>query len=235
MTGPAIRAVLLDVEGTTSAISHVRDVLFPYARERIDGWLRSGRPGVAELVAGVAAASGRPAAEAGDVLRDWTDRDVKAAPLKELQGMIWQAGFAAGELTAHVYDDVPPALRAWTGAGLAVHVYSSGSVAAQRAWFGHTQAGDLTPFLSRHFDIPAAGPKRDTASYLRIARALALRPAELVFLSDAHEELDAARAAGLRTVGVSRPEDGSPDTGDHRAVTAFDRLDLLPGEVSHAV
>src|SRR5690606_31718845 len=113
--------------------------------------------------------------------------------------------------------------------------YSSGSVAAQRAWFGHTQAGDLAPFLSRHFDIPAAGPKRDTASYLRIARALALRPAELVFLSDAREELDAARAAGLRTVGVSRPEDGWPDTGAHRAVTRFDRLDLLPGEVSHAV
>src|SRR5690606_40456989 len=106
----------------------------------------------------------------------------------------------------HVYDDVPPALRAWTGAGLAVHVYSSGSVAAQRAWFGHTQAGDLAPFLSRHFDIPAAGPKRDTASYLRIARALALRPAELVFLSDAREELDAARAAGPRAVGASRPE-----------------------------
>ncbi|MCF6469982.1 acireductone synthase [Nonomuraea sp. MG754425] len=221
-----IRAVLVDVEGTTSSLSAVRDVLFPYARERLADWAGSARPGVAEIVGRVSELSGRPASEAVAVLRDWIDRDVKAAPLKELQGLIWAAGFEAGELSAHVYDDVPPALRAWTGAGLRVYVYSSGSVVAQRVWFANTRHGDLSAYLSGHFDIPSAGPKREPCSYRRIAGALGVPPGELVFLSDTLGELDAARAAGLRTVGVSRPQDGSPGTTGHLTVPAFDRLDL---------
>ncbi|HEX4812773.1 MAG TPA: acireductone synthase [Nonomuraea sp.] len=224
-----IRAVVVDVEGTTSSLGHVREILFPYARERVSAWVRAAGPGVPEILDQVRAFAGRPdagAAEVAAILGDWIDRDVKAAPLKDLQGLIWEAGFAAGELTAHVYDDVPPALHAWTGAGLRIHVYSSGSVLAQRLWFRNTRHGDLLPYFAGHFDITTAGPKREPGSYRRIAHTLALHPPELVFLSDSRAELDAARAAGLRTVGVSRPEDGSPDTGDHPAVTGFDRLHL---------
>lgn len=211
--------IVTDVEGTTSAISHVHEVLFPYSRARIPSWVR--RPEAAQVVREVAADPD----EAAAVLIGWIDADVKATPLKTLQGLIWAEGYASGELTAHVYDDVPPVLRRWSAEGVPVYVYSSGSELAQRLWFRHTQHGDLLGHFAGHFDTVSAGPKREVASYQAIAKSLGVaRPEELTFLSDVAAELDAAAEAGWHTIGVSRPEDGSPDVGQHRRISSFAEL-----------
>jgi enolase-phosphatase E1 len=161
-------------------------------------------------------------------LRAWLADDEKVTPLKTVQGKIWQHGFAAGELVSDFYPDVIPALRAWAAAGQQLYVFSSGSVAAQRSWFAHSPAGDLTMLVSGHFDTENAGPKRARRSYQTIATATAADPAHTVFLSDVVAELDAARAAGWHTVGVRRP--GEPHygrgVGDHLEVASFADLDL---------
>lgn len=210
--------IVTDIEGTTSSISHVHDVLFPYSRSRIQDWVR--RPEAAEVVRAVSADPD----EAASILIGWIDEDVKSTPLKTLQGMIWAQGYADGELTAHVYDDVPPVLARWSEHGVPVYVYSSGSELAQKLWFRHTQHGDLLGHFAGHFDTVSAGPKRETRSYEVIAGKLGVAPAELTFLSDVAAELDAAAAAGWHTVGVSRPADGSPDVGSHRRITSFAEL-----------
>lgn len=210
--------IVTDIEGTTSAIAHVHEVLFPYSRSRIRDWVR--RPEAAAVVREVAADPD----EAATILIGWIDQDVKASPLKTLQGLIWAEGYASGELTAHVYDDVPPALRRWSDAGVPVYVYSSGSELAQRLWFQHTQHGDLLRHFAGHFDTVSAGPKREVASYQAIAKSIGTEPAGLTFLSDVAAELDAAEQAGWHTVGVSRPEDGSPDVGRHRVIRSFAEL-----------
>jgi enolase-phosphatase E1 len=151
------------------------------------------------------------------------DADVKATPLKTLQGRIWAAGFAAGELAAHVFADVGPCLRAWHADGLAIAVYSSGSVASQRAWFAHTADGDLTGLIAAYFDTVNAGAKRDVRSYSTIAASLGVDPAAALFLSDVPAELDAAVSAGWRAVGVRRagePAEGW-DFGPHPVVASF--------------
>jgi enolase-phosphatase E1 len=210
--------IVTDIEGTTSAISHVHQVLFPYARVRIGEWVR--RPEAASMVREVAADPD----EAASILIGWIDADVKATPLKTLQGLIWAEGYARGELTAHVYDDVPPVLRRWSAGGVPVYVYSSGSELAQRLWFRHTQHGDLLGHFAGHYDTVSAGPKRDVGSYQAIAKSIGVEPGELTFLSDVAAELDAAAEAGWHTIGVSRPEDGSPDTGRHRRISSFAEL-----------
>lgn len=215
--GPGI---LLDIEGTTSSIGFVYDVLFPYARRELVPFLeaRWDDPEVArarDLIAHDAGAEDFQSWSAGaspepararlvaEVQR-LMDADVKATGLKALQGLIWREGYRAGELRSHVYADVPPALRAWSAAGRDVRIYSSGSAEAQRQFFGHTEAGDLRPFLRGHYDT-TLGPKRAAQSYAAIAADMGLRPAEVVFLSDVAEELDAARAAGMEALLVVRP------------------------------
>jgi enolase-phosphatase E1 len=212
--------IVTDIEGTTSAISHVHQVLFPYSRARIPSWVR--RPEAAAVVREVAADPD----EAASILIGWIDADVKATPLKTLQGLIWAEGYASGELTAHVYDDVPPVLERWSSAGVPVYVYSSGSELAQRLWFRHTQHGDLLGHFAGHFDTVSAGPKREVGSYRAIAKSIGAEPGEVTFLSDVAAELDAAAEAGWHTVGVSRVADGSPDTGNHRTITRFTELDI---------
>jgi enolase-phosphatase E1 len=140
------------------------------------------------------------------VLQGWIDEDRKHTALKALQGMIWKAGYENGDFAAHVYADAADQLRAWHAAGLPLYVYSSGSVGAQKLFFGHSEAGDLLPLFSGHFDTEIGG-KREAASYTRIAEALALPPSEILFLSDVVEELDAAREAGMQTVLIDRSQD----------------------------
>ena len=210
--------IVTDIEGTTSAIAHVHEVLFPYSRARIQSWVR--RPEAASVVREVSADPD----EAASILVGWIDDDVKATPLKTLQGLIWAEGYASGELTAHVYDDVPPVLARWSADGVPVYVYSSGSELAQRLWFRHTQHGDLLGHFAGHYDTVSAGPKREVGSYQAIAKSIGVEPGELTFLSDVAAELDAAAEAGWHTVGVSRPEDGSPDTGAHLRIASFAEL-----------
>jgi enolase-phosphatase E1 len=208
----APRAALIDIEGTIGSIRFVKDVLFPYARRRLRTFVleNAERPEVAEQLAAVASEAGSEDdlnALAGQLER-WSDEDRKATPLKTLQGMIWASGYASGELVAHLYDDAVRALRRWSEHGLPVHVYSSGSIAAQRLYFAHTGFGDLGALLAGHFDT-TTGPKQDAQSYRRIADAVGLRPDELTFLSDVAAELVAAREAGLGAIQLLRDDQQS--------------------------
>lgn len=208
-------AVLLDIEGTTTAISFVYDVLFPYAAKAIPGFLAA-RAGDAEVRAAIDAvlldadAGERalpPAQAAAAVVRRQMAADVKATGLKLLQGLVWRHGYESGEIKGHVYGDVPIAFAAWKAAGRPIAIYSSGSVLAQQLLFRHSVAGDLTPFLSGHYDT-TTGPKREAASYAAIAKAWGRQPATITFCTDIPAEAEAARAAGLTAVVLMRP--GNP-------------------------
>lgn len=223
-----ITTILTDIEGTTSSISFVKDVLFPYARARLPAfvvthaddpevqhWLHEAAK-EAELVS-----TGQQ--ELIDLLIEWIDADRKSTALKALQGMIWKDGYANGEYRAHVYPEVAARLRAWHDAGKRLYVYSSGSVPAQKLFFAHTDAGDLGPLFSGYFDTET-GPKRDAESYRRIASAIGVPPGEIRFLSDIVEELDAAAAAGMQTTQIARPPSTCPPAGTHGCVTDFDAV-----------
>lgn len=199
-----MKAILTDIEGTTSSIAFVAEVLFPYARARLADYVAARPDETAPILAEVAAAEpGDPLA----TLARWIDEDRKATPLKTLQGMIWEDGYAAGAFRGHVYRDAAAALQRWHAAGIALYVFSSGSVAAQKLLFGHSEAGDLTPLFSGYFDT-ATGPKRAAASYAKIAQAIGVEPGEMLFLSDTPEEVAAARTAGMAAVLVDRAGGG---------------------------
>lgn len=196
MNGP-IRAILTDIEGTTSSIAFVAETLFPFARARLADFVAEHPAQTAPILAEVGGDD--PVA----TLIAWIDEDRKATPLKALQGMIWAEGYADGTLTGHVYPDAVAALRAWHEVGIDLYVYSSGSIAAQKLIFGHSVAGDLTPLLSGYFDT-TSGPKQEPASYRRIAEAIGSDPADILFLSDHPAEIAAADAAGMVTQLIDR-------------------------------
>lgn len=202
-----IQAIVTDIEGTTSSIDFVHETLFPYARKHLRSFLHAHgqEPAVQAELAAVAQEVGRELSldEAADVLERWIAEDRKITPLKSLQGLIWAQGYAAGELQGHVYADTPECLRQWHEQGIRLYVYSSGSVAAQKLIFGHSSAGDLTPLFSGYFDT-RIGAKRETAAYRAILAEIDLPAEQVLFLSDIGAELDAARAAGLRTCQLLR-------------------------------
>jgi enolase-phosphatase E1 len=230
----AARAVLVDIEGTTSTIAFVHQVLFPYADEHLDAYVAAHRsePEVAQALRDAAQLAGeRPDAPDATVLahlHHWLREDLKVTPLKTLQGLIWAEGYAATGLRGHVYPDAAAGLRRWHAAGLRLYVYSSGSIEAQRTLFAHSDQGDLTPLFGGNFDT-TTGPKREACSYTAIARAIAPAPADVVFLSDVDAELDAARTAGMQTVRLLRPADTPPGaTTTHPSATTFDDIDITP-------
>ena len=227
--------ILTDIEGTTSSISFVKEVLFPFARKALPGFVRKRgqEPEVRRWLDAVAVEHGSICNDDTivETLQGWIDEDRKHTALKALQGMIWQEGYAAGTLQADMYPDAASALRRWHGAGHRLAVYSSGSVAAQKLLFAHTDAGDLTPLFDAFFDTEV-GHKREAGSYATIAGRLDTAPSDIVFLSDVVEELDAARETGMRTVLVDRREDyPQPRSGDathgHARVDSFDAIDPL--------
>jgi enolase-phosphatase E1 len=224
-----VKAVVTDIEGTTSSIAFVKEVLFPYARRHLPAFVRAGkeRPDVAALLDEARALAGAPDLDAEGVIQiliDWIDQDRKATPLKELQGMLWAQGYTSGDYRAHVYPDAAAALRRWHAMGVALYVFSSGSVAAQQLLFAHSEAGDLTPVFSGYFDT-RIGPKREAASYAAIARHIGRASRELLFLSDIALELDAAATAGLDTVLICRDAPAPPTR--HRVMASFDPIDRL--------
>lgn len=221
-----IKAILTDIEGTTSAVSFVFDVLFPYAARHLPGFVseHAAEPAVAEQVEAVRRESGEPEASVERVvaiLLEWIAEDRKATPLKALQGMVWEQGYRAGQLKGHVYPDAVEALRRWHAEGYRLYVYSSGSIQAQKLIFGCSEAGDLSPLFSGYFDT-TSGPKREAGSYRRIVEAIGLPAEEVLFLSDVVQELDAAREAGLPTVGLAR-EGG--ELAGHPTVASFAVID----------
>ncbi len=207
-----VRAILTDIEGTTGSISFVKDVLFPYAREHIPAYVRAHATSLAPLLDEVRVMEGDEDLDTDDIvalLQRWIDEDRKATPLKTLQGHVWKAGYESGAFQGHVYDDAADQLEAWSKAGLPIHVYSSGSVAAQKLIFGYSRRGDLTPLLTGYFDTKT-GPKKEPRSYRMIAKAIDTAPDAILFLSDVDAELNAAREAGLQTVLLDR--DGTQGT-----------------------
>ncbi len=224
-------AVVTDIEGTTGSIAFVRDVLFPYARARIGAFVhaRGREPEIRALLEAVAREAGDPGmtdAAIAACLERWIDEDRKVTALQTLQGLIWDEGYREGRLKGHVYPDAALALRAWSQAGLPIYVYSSGSVAAQELLFGHSVAGDLTPVFSGYFDT-RIGPKKDAQSYRALAARIGRPCAAILFLSDSAEELDAAAEAGLKTIQLVRPEDGTKASSLHRIARSFDEIDPM--------
>jgi len=234
------RAMLLDIEGTTSSIRFVYDEMFPFVRREIADFLRRqwGDEDVRNACGLIAADAGHPSLDkwrgarddvaAQALVRDEVirlmDNDIKATGLKQLQGLVWKAGFESGELQAHVYEDVPTALKSWHAAGVDVRIYSSGSIAAQLLFFGHTIAGDLLSLLQGHYDT-TTGPKKVAASYAAIARAFEREPVEILFLSDVVDELVAARQAGFQTALCLRPGNAEPPADhDFATIREFDEI-----------
>ncbi|MBZ2169859.1 acireductone synthase [Marinobacter sp. F4216] len=212
-----IRVVLTDIEGTTSSISFVHDVLFPYASEHLPGFIRDNyeRPDVAEQLDAVAKSTGQDRQDVDgliETLLTWIREDRKETPLKALQGMIWEYGYDRGELKGHIYEDAAHHLRLWHDRGLRLFVYSSGSVQAQKLIFGYTTAGDFTPFFSGYFDTRIGG-KKDAGSYRNIVAELGVEPSTVLFLSDVEAELEAAEQAGLETAWLIREGEVPEDAG----------------------
>lgn len=225
----SIQAILTDIEGTTSSISFVRDVLFPYARRALPGFVKARvhEPAVRKWLDMVATENGGMCQDAmiAEVMQGWIDEDRKHTALKALQGMIWADGYRSGDFRAPVYPDAADSLRQWYAEKIPLYVYSSGSVPAQRLLFGHTDAGDLTGLFSGWFDTEIGG-KRDVDSYREIARSIDLPASGILFLSDVVAELDAAREAGMVTVLIDRIEDyPQPRTAEqangHRRLESF--------------
>lgn len=223
-----IRAVLTDIEGTTSSISFVKDVLFPYAANAMLPFLQKNWEN-ADVIKQIHAISTETdenistPERANDILQQWITEDRKVTPLKTLQGMIWKSGYEGGSYRAHMYPDVAHQLASWQQQGLALYVYSSGSIAAQKLFFRHSEAGDLTPLFSNYFDT-TSGAKRETASYQNIAQNIGLAEKEILFLSDITEELDAANAAGMQTILLDRQHNAAPCK--HKIVDSFSDINI---------
>lgn len=227
-----VRAVVTDIEGTTSSLSFVKDVLFPYARKHLARYVAAHAhdPQVRALLDDANREAGGGLIEAGDdagivaQLERWIDEDRKITPLKSLQGLIWEAGYRNGDFQGHIYPDAAAQLRAWHDRGIRLYVYSSGSVYAQKLLFGHSEAGDLTPLFSGYYDTHIGG-KRDPAAYRAIVADIGLPAGEILFLSDIVEELDAAHEAGMQTLQLVR--DGALDEQAlHRQVRDFNAITL---------
>lgn len=224
----SIKAIVTDIEGTTTSISFVTDVLFPYAKARMQQFVldNTNKPAVASEINAVRQEAGEPNASlerVGAILVEWIEQDLKITALKTLQGMIWRAGYEDGSLKGHLYPEVATQLKRWKQQGIALNVYSSGSEAAQKLLFGFSDAGDLTSLFDHFFDTRIGG-KREAASYQHIQKTLGHNAAEILFLSDVVAELDAAAEAGLVTIALDRDCIGE-GFGSHPFVHRFDQID----------
>lgn len=208
-----IKAIVTDIEGTTSSIEFVTQQLFPYAKKALPTFLAAHhqQTEVASLMQQAATEAGieNSVAAVTEQLLAWIDDDVKATPLKTLQGLVWQTGYETGDITGHIYSDASSAIRRWSNS-YKLAIYSSGSVKAQKLLFHYSDDGDLTPYLSKYFDTNI-GHKREAQSYEQIASALALPAHEILFLSDVWQELEAAKHTGMNVIGLKRGVSDHPD------------------------
>ncbi len=219
-----IKAIVTDIEGTTSSLSFVKEVLFPYARKHIADFVRKHQhqPEVAQLLDDVRQEVGKQLDGEGIIeqLHDWIDNDQKITPLKALQGLIWQTGYQQGDYQGHIYQDAVEQLQTWKQQGIDLYVYSSGSVYAQKLLFSHTAYGDLTPLFSGYFDTRIGG-KKEPESYQRIAEQINRPAADILFLSDIKQELDAASRAGMQCLWLVRDQEEINPDAEYRQVKSF--------------
>ena len=220
----SLRAILLDIEGTTTPIAFVHDVLFSYARDHVREFLAA-NPEAEEIALlreerEADIKDGRNPPESIAAYVEWLIKlDRKSTALKSLQGKIWRQGYHDGSLKSTVFADVAPAFARWRERGLRIGIFSSGSVLAQQLLFAHTEAGDLTPFIDSYFDTKI-GKKGEAESYRKIAEAMRLPPQEILFISDVVAELDAANQAGMKTILSIRPGNAP----QHPSVRSFDEI-----------
>lgn len=223
-----IKAIVTDIEGTTSSISFVHDVLFPYAKQHIAEFVRCNAedPHVSPYLNDVRLEAGEDLDLDGIILtlEQWIDEDRKITPLKALQGLIWEKGYQEGDFHGHIYHDAVENLKQWHSMGIKLYVYSSGSVYAQKLLFSHTEFGDLTPLFDGYFDTKI-GAKLEPQSYKTILKQLKLAGHEVLFLSDIEAELDAARQAGMKTCCLSR-DNASIEITNHTQVSTFDQINI---------
>jgi enolase-phosphatase E1 len=221
-----VKAIVCDIEGTTSSISFVHRVLFPLSLEALPGFLRdhAQHADVAKELEAFCRQIGASGPDrekvALETLQEYIRKDVKDTTLKWIQGKIWKQAFETGSIRGHVYREVPGYLRAWKDRGCRIYIYSSGSVEAQRLMFRHSEAGDLSEYLDGYFDTTTGG-KREAASYRKIAEAVDVAPGEIVFLSDVAEELAAAEASGFQTCLLLREGAQAPQHFAGRTATDF--------------
>jgi enolase-phosphatase E1 len=206
-----VQWILTDIEGTTTEVSFVYDILFPYFRAHMDQWKTVDSDPMNQvleqtrvLVLEEQSINLTSKEALFEQLRQWSNEDRKVTPLKTFQGMVWEQGFKSGAIKGHVYSDVKPALEQWTSMGIKLAIFSSGSIAAQKQLFGFSIEGDLTPYFSAFFDT-TTGMKRDEQTYQLIVEQLQAPANSVLFLSDISQELEAAHAAGLRTLQLVRP------------------------------
>lgn len=238
-----ITTLVLDIEGTTTPIDFVYNVLFPYARENVKPYLAAhlSSPDIQADIRALLEQNAEDLERGLDppplegspdhiLIEDavayihWLmDRDSKTTALKSIQGKLWDEGYTRGELHSQVFEDVPRAFERWRQKGKAICIYSSGSVLAQKLLFAHTEAGDLTAYIRAYFDTNI-GSKRDAASYRRITSELELAPREIVFISDVTAELDAAAASGFETLLCVRPANPGQPAGAHATIRTFDQI-----------
>jgi enolase-phosphatase E1 len=224
-----IRAVLTDIEGTTSSIAFVKDVLFPYARKHMAEFVRShaNDQEVRTLLDDVCTETGQTLNNDAIItqLMQWIDEDKKITSLKALQGMIWEQGYREGAYTGHIYQDAAEKLKEWHARGIKLYVYSSGSIPAQKLLFGHSDFGDLNPLFSGYFDT-RTGNKCEAESYRAIVKEIGLPANEILFLSDIAVELDAARTAGMQTTQLVRAGDCTQPSPGYLQVKVFTDVSL---------
>jgi len=206
-----IQWIVTDIEGTTTEVSFVYDILFPYFRTHMDEWKTVDSDQMNQvleqtrlLVLEEQSIDLSTNEALFDQLRQWSLEDRKVTPLKTFQGMVWEQGFKSGAIKGHMYPDVKPALERWTAMGMKLAIFSSGSIAAQKQLFGFSTEGDLTPYFSAYFDT-TTGMKRDEQTYHLIVQQLHASANSVLFLSDIPQELEAANAAGMRTLQLVRP------------------------------
>jgi len=222
------KAVITDIEGTTSSLSFVKDVLFPYARKNIESFVleHAKEDHIAQLIQDVHAEVNKKLTleETVTQLTQWIDEDKKITPLKAIQGLLWEEGYKSGDFKGHIYLDAKNCLESWHNQSIALYVYSSGSVYAQKLLFGYTVYGDLNNLFSGYFDTKI-GAKTDPSSYQNIINKLGIEANELVFLSDIESELDAAKSVGMQTFYLVR--EGQPHSDSvHKQVSNFDSIIL---------
>jgi len=222
-----IRAIVTDIEGTTSSIDFVHNILFPYSKKALPEYVRSfaNQIEIADIILQVRQEINQLDASLDcviDTLLGWIEEDKKVTALKTLQGFLWEYGFKSGEFKGHLYPDAAQNLQQWYELGIKLYVFSSGSVKAQKLLFGYSEYGDLTDIFSGYFDTKI-GNKKEIKSYQNIAQAIAIAPQNILFLSDVVAELDAAFDAGYNTCLLAR--DTIPDnSNNHRVVSNFDQI-----------
>ena len=224
-----IKAVLLDIEGTIAPITFVKEVLFPYSKEKMETFVKENidKPEIKKIIEDVREIEGKNLSvdEVIETLKRWIDEDKKITPLKEIQGYIWEEGFSSGNIKAPLYEDAYKKMLQWKEKNIPMYIYSSGSVKAQKLFFSHTEKGNILDFFKGHFDTKI-GNKKEPESYKKIAKEIGLKPEEILFLSDNPDEIKAASKAGMKAVRVVREGDAQfINNFPYPQISTFDQIE----------